>query len=179
MKIAYYGGSFDPVHSAHYLIIKDLSKNFDKVILQVSHNWTKPASIFTLNNREQALSSLVEDLGNVEVLLNKPQEDNSSTYLVVKKIESYTGVKPVIVIGSDNVNNIDRWKKWDELKKYSWRVYIRQTPVEHFSAQYETVDLKIPNISSTEIRKNIDKSQVPEKIRDIYEWNKLGNMIKK
>lgn len=179
MKVAYYGGSFDPVHEAHFLIIKNLSENFDKVILQVSHNWTKPASVFSLSNRERALSLLVKDLKNVEVLLNKPEDDNSSTYLVVKKIESYLGIKPVIVIGSDNVSNIEKWKKWEELKNYNWRIYIRSTPVENFKAQYETVDLKIPNISSTEIRKNINKSQVPEKIRDIYEWDKLNNMIKK
>jgi len=48
MKVAIFGGSFDPIHKGHIKIIKELSKRFDKVI--VLPNYLNPLCSSTKKN---------------------------------------------------------------------------------------------------------------------------------
>ncbi|MBQ8791038.1 MAG: pantetheine-phosphate adenylyltransferase [Ruminiclostridium sp.] len=68
MKLAIYPGSFDPVTYGHLEIISRASKLFDKLIVLVSVNPSKP-SAFSIEERKELLEEVVkaEGLANVEI----------------------------------------------------------------------------------------------------------------
>ncbi|MBE6879624.1 MAG: pantetheine-phosphate adenylyltransferase [Ruminococcaceae bacterium] len=68
MKLAIYPGSFDPVTYGHLEIISRASKLFDKLVVLVSVNPSKP-SAFSIEERKQLLEEVVkaEGLTNVEI----------------------------------------------------------------------------------------------------------------
>ena len=68
MKLAIYPGSFDPVTYGHLEIISRASKLFDKLVVLVSVNPTKP-SAFSIEERKELLLEVVkaEGLTNVEI----------------------------------------------------------------------------------------------------------------
>lgn len=68
MKLAIYPGSFDPVTYGHLEIISRASKLFDKLVVLVSVNPTKP-SAFSIEERKELLEEVVksEGLTNVEI----------------------------------------------------------------------------------------------------------------
>ena len=68
MKLAIYPGSFDPVTYGHLEIISRASKLFDKLIVLVSVNPSKP-SAFSIEERKELLEEVVkaEGLTNVEI----------------------------------------------------------------------------------------------------------------
>lgn len=68
MKLAIYPGSFDPVTYGHLEIISRASKLFDKLVVLVSVNPSKP-SAFSIEERKQLLEEVVKSEGitNVEI----------------------------------------------------------------------------------------------------------------
>ena len=68
MKLAIYPGSFDPVTYGHLEIISRASRLFDKLVVLVSVNPSKP-SAFSIEERKQLLEEVVkaEGLTNVEI----------------------------------------------------------------------------------------------------------------
>ncbi|MBQ2797907.1 MAG: pantetheine-phosphate adenylyltransferase [Ruminiclostridium sp.] len=68
MKLAIYPGSFDPVTYGHLEIISRASRLFDKLVVLVSVNPTKP-SAFSIEERKELLEKVVEAEGltNVEI----------------------------------------------------------------------------------------------------------------
>ena len=66
MKIAIYPGSFDPVTSGHFNIIRRASSIFDKLIVCVMVNAGKKP-MFTQQERTDLIRRVTEDLPNVEV----------------------------------------------------------------------------------------------------------------
>ena len=68
MKIAICPGSFDPVTYGHLEIISRASRLFDKLVVLVSVNPTKP-SAFSIEERKELLEKVVEAEGltNVEI----------------------------------------------------------------------------------------------------------------
>jgi pantetheine-phosphate adenylyltransferase len=68
MKLAIYPGSFDPVTYGHLEIISRASRLFDKLVVLVSVNPTKP-SAFSIEERKELLEKVVETEGltNVEI----------------------------------------------------------------------------------------------------------------
>jgi pantetheine-phosphate adenylyltransferase len=67
MASAVYPGSFDPVTYGHIDIIKRASLLFDKIIVGVLKNSTK-SPLFSVEERVNILSRVVEDIPNVEVV---------------------------------------------------------------------------------------------------------------
>ena len=64
MKIGILGGSFDPPHIGHYLVVRqilDYRTDIDKILLMPAfqHQW-KP-QFTTLNERTQMLKSLIQE----------------------------------------------------------------------------------------------------------------------
>lgn len=68
MKLAIYPGSFDPVTYGHLEIISRASRLFDKLVVLVSVNPSKP-SAFSIEERKQLLEEVVktEGITNVEI----------------------------------------------------------------------------------------------------------------
>jgi pantetheine-phosphate adenylyltransferase len=62
-------GSFDPVTYGHLDVIERVARLFDQVIVAVSRNPQKAASLFNLEERQAMLAEVTGHLGNVRIEL--------------------------------------------------------------------------------------------------------------
>lgn len=66
MRIGIYPGTFDPITNGHLDIIERAVLLFDKVIVAVTTNPAK-SPLFTINERIEMITSVIESMENVEV----------------------------------------------------------------------------------------------------------------
>ena len=70
MAIAFYPGSFDPVHNGHVTVVEVAASVFDEVIVAVGHNPAKASSGFlTADERVELIEQSLDGLANVRVVL--------------------------------------------------------------------------------------------------------------
>ena len=172
--IALFGGSFDPPHIGHEAIVKALInfKDIDKVIIMPTYlnpfksKFYAPAAL-----RVEWLKEIFKEYKNVEISdYEVLQKRAVSTIESVKHLlKSYK--KIYLVIGADNLLSLEKWNRYDELKKLVTFIVIPRDGIEipeHFLRA--CVDEKV---SSTELRECIELSKLPKKCaKEIYNFYK-------
>lgn len=163
MKIALLGGSFDPPHIGHYLIVRqtlDFRKDIDKILLipTYQHQW-KP-SFAPVEDRLMMTKSLVQEkteLSEIEI----ERKGISYTTDTVKTIKEQTGATLFWIAGSDILFEFDRWEKTDELMSLTTFLVFPRDPYhlpKNLPKGFELIENKnliTTNISSTKIRDRI------------------------
>lgn len=165
MKIGLFFGSFNPIHIGHLIIANYFAENggLDQVWFVVSpHNPLKDkTSLLDEKHRYYMTNLAVEDnyklrATNIEFHLPKPSYTiDTLTYLH----EKYPEHTFVLLMGSDNLLSIPKWKNYTLLlQKYAFYIYsrpgfeIQELP---FSGDITYFDVPQIYISSTFIRKAI------------------------
>jgi nicotinate-nucleotide adenylyltransferase len=181
-KIAIYGGTFDPVHHAHLILARDALETLglEKVILV-------PAAISPLKKAAPAASGDIrlkmlqaaiegeEGFAIDDCELRRPSPSwTIDTVLEIGKRESDSEI--YLLIGEDTVATLDRWRRFDDLKKIVRFVVLDRTGSQT-QRDYQIVRRKI-DISATEIRKRVAHEQsirylVPPAVEEIIEREKL------
>ena len=135
MEVAVYSGSFNPLHIGHLAIMRYLtdSMGFDMVYLVVSPKNPIKSTVSADTGAERyeaALEAVARHPGlrvrveDIELHLPAPQY-TVRTLDALKKREP--GNEFTLVIGADNLLNIDRWKDADRiLTEYGVAVYPRK-----------------------------------------------------
>lgn len=112
MKIAILGGRFDPIHTGHILIARqvlELVPEIDKVIFvpAYQHQW-KPIAA-SPKDRLAMIESVLEDKMEISDIEIK-RKGVSYSIDTVKALKKETGAQIYWVVGSDIVAEFGRWK---------------------------------------------------------------------
>ncbi len=181
MHIALFGGSFDPPHIAHEkVVIKALeSLKIDKLFIVPTYlNPFKQSFNLDPKKRYILLKKIFENYHKVEVLdYEILQKRKVSTYETVQYLkDNYNLSKIYLIIGSDNYKTLSTWNNYDKLKKEVEFVVAKRVGFlnENFD-NIKTLNIDI-DISSTNLRENINLDYIPNKIKDdIKSLLKKGN----
>jgi len=182
MKIAIYGGTFDPIHHGHLIIAREAFETLgpEQVILvpaRVSPS-KKTAPVTSGAIRLLMLRVAIENEAGLTVddcELRRPPP--SYTIDTVEKIRRRKGNAEIYcLIGEDNVDNLTKWHRFTELEKMVRFVVLDRTgqPPSH---SYQIIRRKI-DISATEIRKRVASGRsiryfVPPAVEEIIHREKL------
>ena len=164
MHIGLYFGSFNPIHTGHLIIASHVLQHsaVDKIWFIISpQNPLKPsASLLNEYDRLHLVELAIADnpgfrASNVEIRLPKPSFTiDTLTYLSEKfPLEQFS-----VIMGSDSLQNLSRWKNWDVLvAHYPLIVYKRPSyPAEvPAGARAEIMDAPVLDISASFIRAQI------------------------
>jgi nicotinate-nucleotide adenylyltransferase len=186
MHIGLYFGSFNPIHIGHLIIANHIVSHtdVDKLWFVLSpHNPLKEShSLLNEYDRLHLVELAIEGnpkfrASNVEFHLPKPSYTiDTLTYLTEKfPLERFS-----VIMGSDSLQNIHRWKNYEYLlQQYRLIVYRRPGfPVEQKEGMHLTVaDAPVLDISATYIRNEIKAGRsvrylIPDRVVDCIEANR-------
>lgn len=120
MKIAIYGGSFDPLHKGHLQIIETLSKTYDKVIVVPTtiRYYKVNKNMFSFNERYEAVKSKVSHLHNVEVSNIEALVDDKWRFVDTLKAIKCGALQSedfYVAMGADSFINFKSWDSWTSI----------------------------------------------------------------
>jgi len=144
MRIGLFFGSFNPLHIGHKIIASYMAEfsNLDKVMLVVSpqNPLKRKDSLLDQHHRLMIIRMEIEDNSKLQVSdieFSMPQPSYTIDTLVRLK-EMYPENQYALIMGSDNLQNLHKWKNYQKiLEDYSIYVFPR------------------PGFEITETRKNI------------------------
>ncbi|MBI3070279.1 MAG: nicotinate (nicotinamide) nucleotide adenylyltransferase [Candidatus Levybacteria bacterium] len=167
MKIGILGGSFDPPHLGHYLVIKqilEIRKDINKILLvpAFKHQW-KPIQA-SVKDRLAMLQSLVNE--KTEISDTELQRQGVSyTVDTVREIKNKTKADIFWIVGSDILSEFHRWEKTEELLNLATFLVFPRDPhliPGTIPAGFEVIQNKnliTTSISSTAIRQRVKEGK--------------------
>ena len=185
MEIGLFFGSFNPIHTGHLIIANHIlnETKLDKIWFVVS-----PVNPFKINSDlldETARLFLVntaiqndERIAASDVEFQLPRPSFTINTLLFLK-DAHPDHEFSIIMGSDNFRDLDKWKDYEDIiSNFKILIYSR-TGFEvknKFNAGAHVLNAPILDISSTEIRRLIEKGKsirylVPEMVRKEIEEN--------
>ncbi len=164
---ALFGGSFDPPHIGHIEIVNELKKLdfIDEIVVMPTYlNPFKEHFSASPQLRLSWLKTIFADEEKVsvcdyEIRQNEKVPTIQSVKELLKRFQ-----KVYVVIGADNLLNLHKWHNYDQLSRLVEFIVV---PREDYrvDTRYQTIEINVP-ISSSELRKNIDKKWLPKKVTD-------------
>lgn len=178
MRIGVFVGSFNPVHEGHIKIVNHLlDKNYlDKILLLATPNYWDKQDLISVEHRINMLKFYETD----KIIVDDIHNNFPYTYQVLRSLKKDYKDELYLIIGADNIVNLDKWKNIDELLKYKIIILNRDNiDINKYLDKYPNkenfivVDDYVPlDVSSTKIR-NGDYKYLDSKVKDYIENNKL------
>ena len=186
MKIGLYFGSFNPIHVGHLIIANHFQQftDLDQVWLVVSpqNPLKKKNSLANEYDRLEMVELAIKDypnlrVSNIEFTLPKPSY-TIDTLVYLK--EKYTEHDFSLIMGSDNLDGISKWKNADILMR-DYKLYVYPRPGYSQNENLDNVEMveaPLMEISSTFIRNSIKegkniKPMLPPKVWEYLDGSNL------
>lgn len=161
-RVALYGGSFDPPHFGHKSVVEEAIKvlDIDKLFLVPTFlNPFKSSSSLTANERLERSKNFFNF--SPKILVSDFEVEQNRVVPTVETLKHFKESYDVryLIIGADNLENIDKWKDFEYLNaQIVWVIATRKG----YALQTDKLrDFKILNInvelSSTQIREKTVK----------------------
>jgi nicotinate-nucleotide adenylyltransferase len=178
MRLALYGGTFDPIHHGHLLLARDALETLqlDRVIfipaaLSPHKLTTSPAPA---ELRREMLAAALADEPGFEIDDSELQRPGPSFAIeTVERIHAaYSNAKLHYLIGADNVRELHTWRRIDDLRRLAeFVVFGRGSRVSKDPGDFQVLPRRI-DISATEIRRRVAcgasiRYLVPEPVRSL------------
>jgi nicotinate-nucleotide adenylyltransferase len=181
-KIAIYGGTFDPVHHAHLILAREAIETLrlEKVILVPAaiSPLKKAAPVASGEVRLAMLRAAIRGEPEFEVdeceLLRPPPSYTIDTVEEIRRRECDAVL--YCLIGEDNVEQLPRWHRFNELEKLVRFVVLDRTGKQP-THTYQLIHRRI-DISATEIRRRVAQHEsirylVTGSVEEIIQREKL------
>lgn len=158
LRVALYGGSFDPPHIAHVLAVAWLlsAAPVDRVWLLPVANHPHGKRVTPFAQRVAMLQAAVDVFaGRVEVRRDedRPGGSGRSLELVEDLRRRYPQHRFRFVLGTDQVQTRHRWHRFDDLATAAPPIVLGR--VGHAGAPGLEPQVMLPDVSSTEVRARV------------------------
>ena len=180
------GGSFDPIHIGHIDILKKAIKfgNFDEGWLLPARypRWKKDC--LSIKKRLKLLSLVCKNENMFKICKEEINSKTTNfTYDTMLKLKfKYPNIKFSFLIGSDQLNQLHKWYKIDELINLVDFIVINRPHYELNEENIMKYNCKLinyygPDISSSEFKNTLKLDLIPSYLHD--EIIKEGDYYKK
>lgn len=175
MKIALFGGSFNPVHNGHIKMVKTIhNAGYDQVIvIPTFHSPFKALPADSTNqDRINMLQLAFSDHDFVKIeTCEIDRQGVSYTIDTVNYLQEKYSAKRILdgkfglLIGSDLLKDFDKWKTPDELAKLVDIILVTRPnedssiELQDFQYKHTKIQNELCNVSSTNIRRLVSEKR--------------------
>lgn len=152
MKIGLFGGTFDPIHLGHLIVMENVLNfmNLDKIIILPSsnppHKLNKDKTDVKL--RVDMVKKAIEN--NNRIILSTFEADNNEVIYSYQTInyfkEKYPADEFYYIMGEDSFMNIESWKNYKDLLRENLIVFARSSIDSQSSLVKKVKDTNKENI---------------------------------
>ena len=121
-KIAYFGGSFSPIHLGHLNSANYVLEHLKLDELYFMPNATPPHKAqvaLSYQQRCELLQCSLHDYGQERFKLSYFEQDNTKTHYTYETLKELNKIHDhaelFFIIGMDSLINLNTWKNWDQL----------------------------------------------------------------
>lgn len=184
MRLALYGGTFDPIHHGHLLLARDALEQLalDRVIFlpaALSPHKLASAPASAAVRRAMLAAALADEPG---FLLDDSELARPGPSFAIDTVErvraAHPGARLHYLIGADNLRELHTWRRIDELRQLAeFVVFGRDVERNPEAAGFRVLPRRI-DISATEIRRRVARGEsirylVPEPVRALIATHQL------
>ena len=178
MKVALFGGSFNPIHKGHLEIAKNLLNKdiVDRVWFIPCGNHAFDKKLANAKDRIKMLNLSIKNNPKLKVIdIEILSENVSFTSKTIKTLQNkFSEIEFNFIIGADNLTNMDKWHNFEYLKKNIKFILVKRPGFESINDLGINIIsiLEMENeISSTTIRNLLNncksiKNLVPKKVEE-------------
>lgn len=188
-RIAIFGGSFDPPHTAHVALARTARQALalDEVRwIPAGQPWQKSRAMTSAAHREAMVRLAIA--GEPGFVLDRIELERSGPSVTLDTVMAFQAAEPgvdwVLLIGGDQYANLHTWRQWPELLSrvtlaVAQRPGVTQLPDAAVQARpHRVVPLPMLDISSTRIRQQVAlggalDGLVPPAVARYIEHNRL------
>jgi len=167
MRLGIFGGTFDPVHSAHLTVAREAADKF-----QLDQVWFVPAAnpphksgheLASFEDRCQMVELACQ--GELRFVLSMLEGGKGKSYSV-ETLEAVRakGEEPYFIIGADAFAEITSWHRWQDLVKLTEFIVVTRpghTYQAPSGARVKRLDTLALPVSSSEIRRRLAAGEIP------------------
>ncbi len=168
MRLALFGGTFDPIHNAHLTVAREAAAQF-----HLDEVWFVPAA--HPPHKSDHTGATYEDrfhmtelacLADPRFVASRLEAGESKSYSLdtVERVRAM-GEQPYFIIGADAFAEITSWHRWQDLVRLTEFIVVTRpghqyaTPAGARVHRLETVALPV---SSSEIRRKLAAGEIPQ-----------------
>ena len=178
MRLGVYIGSFNPVHNGHIKLVNYLLDNnyVDKILIVATQGYWDKTNLVDINKRIDMLKIFKND----KIIIDELHNSLEYTYELMRELSKEYNDELYLIIGADNIIDFDKWKNYEELLNYKIIVMNRNNiDIKSYIKKYNTSnfivvnDYDFLNVSSTEIRNNLNNEYLDKRVLEYIKKNNL------
>ena len=169
MKLAFYGGTFNPPHNGHKMIIEECACLFDKLLIFPNNISPDKKQELLISNKHR-INMLKMIINHKNVFIDEFEllsENISYTYYTIQYLlKKYSNDDITMIIGKDQLLNLKNWYKYEYiLKNINILCYDRNVDGDFHRFEFKNIKFKEFDFpySSKYIRNKIKSSKILDK----------------
>ncbi|MBT3392874.1 MAG: nicotinate (nicotinamide) nucleotide adenylyltransferase [Elusimicrobiaceae bacterium] len=188
-NVLIFGGSFDPVHSAHIALLKQAIKQIKPKYSYVIPTYLSPfkkSHSIDPKHRIKMAKLVFNKISKTIIVDDIEIKNNKKTYAYqnLKYLQKkHTNAKFFLLVGSDCVDTLPKWKNFAYLKQNIIFLIGKREGFKlkkNLPFNYEVLKGNFPKISSTGVRENLEifgktDSHIPSPIKTYIKQRNLYN----
>jgi nicotinate-nucleotide adenylyltransferase len=185
LKIAIFGGTFDPIHNAHLAIAEAARDSFrlDRVfVIPAANPPHKTRAAASFEHRYRMVELACEGVRGLEPSLLEQGEERSYSIRTIEKVLSTAPVRDELyfLIGSDAFAEIRTWHRWRDVVKLVEFVVVTRPGSRYDAPEGARVqalaEVQMP-VSSSDIRAALARGEHPPELPiRVYEYIKANGL---
>jgi nicotinate-nucleotide adenylyltransferase len=170
MRLALFGGTFDPIHSAHLTVAREAADKF-----HLDQVWFVPAAHpphksdqtgANFEDRCKMVELACEGDPRLVVSLLEAGQGKSYSIDTIERVRG-TGKDPYFIIGADAFAEIATWHRWQDLVRLTEFIVVTRPGHQYEAppgARVHRLDTLALPVSSSEIRRQLAAGDIPPEL---------------
>jgi nicotinate-nucleotide adenylyltransferase len=180
MRVAIFGGTFDPIHKAHLTVAREAMTQFglSSILFVVAANPPHKAGHICADYEDRYRMVELACKGEMGFVPSRLEEEHEKSYSIytVEKVRALVGAEGTVyfLIGADAFSEIQSWYRWPDVVKAVHFIVVTRPGHKYTvppGAIVHRLDTLALPISSSEIRAKLARGEKAEELPEqVFEY---------